>query len=226
MSVIRRAAVFGAIGTLGVFGAIGVGIARRSMRQWGATAEEVGEALPGDAAVELPMISHTHAITIAAAPEDVWPWIAQLGTGRGGWYSYEWIEKAIGLDVKSLDRVAPELQELHEGDRIPLTPDLAFPVKRVEPPSLLLLEGHDAKAGDATWVFVLREADDGATRLVTRAHTRWPGLSRTLVGLIEPGIFAMERKMLLGIKARAEALASSHLPVVGPAPVKEPASVF
>lgn len=216
MSLVRRAVIGAAAGTIGFAVVSGLLVAQRSYRRWGATDDELREALPGDAAVTDPMVDHTHAITIAAAPEDVWPWLAQLGTGRGGWYSYEWVEARMGLDVKNVDRIVPELQHLREGDVIPMAPGLGFPVKRVEPPHLLLLEGHDAKNGDATWLFVLRETDDGSTRLISRARTRWPvrGASRALMGILEPGIFAMERKMLLEVKHRAEKLALERLPAV------------
>ena len=216
MSFLRRAMLVATLGSIGTSGAI---VAQRWYRRWGATDEEHAEALPGDAAVSEPMVYLTHAITIDAAPEDVWPWIAQLGTGRAGWYSYDWIENAMGLGVKSRDRVDPDLQLLHVGDEIPLAPDLALPVKRVERPNLLLLEAHHPKRGDATWLFLLRETDDGATRLVARLRARWPvrGAMRALLGALEPGMFAMQRKMMIEIKRRAEGLAHERMPAVAAA---------
>lgn len=234
MSLVRRAAVIATLGALAGFAAGGVVVAQRWYRSWGTTADEKREALPGDAAVPDPQVSHTLAVTIDALPEDVWPWIVQLGTGRGGWYSYDWVENAMGLDVKTLHRIVPELQELHEGDLIPVTPDMSFPVKRVERPRLLLLEGHDPKAGDASWLFLLRETGDGATRLITRSRTRWPvsGAARAYIAAFDPGIFMMERKMLLEIKRLAEQLARERMPAVEPQRVaangeaKQPAPVF
>lgn len=214
MSLLRRAALCGALGAIAALGAGGLVVAQRWYRTWGATPEEAREALAGDAGVRDPMVSHTLAVTIDAAPEDVWPWIAQLGTGRAGWYSYDWIENAMGLDVKTVRRIVPELQELRVGYTIPVTRAVGFPVARVERPRLLLLEGHDAAIGDATWLFMLREADGGATRLITRSRTRWPvsGAARALVAVLDPGVFVMERKMLLEIKRLAEDLARERMP--------------
>ena len=216
MSLVRRIVIGAAVGTVGFAAVTGGLIAQRAYRRWGATDEELREALPGDAAVSDPMVEHTYAVTIAAAAADVWPWLAQMGTGRGGWYSYDWIEGRMGLDVKSVDTVVPELQDIHVGDVIPMAPEMGFPVTRVEKPHLLLLEGHDPKTGDGSWVFVLRETDDGSTRLVSRLRARWPGSapSRLFLRLLEPGIFVMERKMLLEVKRLAEKLALERLPAI------------
>lgn len=190
-------------------------VVRRWYRSWGTTVDERREALPGDSEVERPNNDQTHAVTIDAAPEDVWPWIVQLGTGRAGWYSYDAIENAMGLNVRSSDRVQPELQDLKEGDQIPLGPGVAFPVTWLEPGRLMLLAGHDPLIGDASWLFLLRRQGDGRTRLITRFRVRWgeTGPQKALLALIEPGSFVMERKMLLGIKDRAEHLARERVPV-------------
>jgi hypothetical protein len=175
-------------------------------RRWGATAEEVQRAMPGDEEVERPSMNATRAVTINARPEEIWPWIVQIGTGRAGWYSYDWIENLMGLDVSSTERVIPEFQDLEVGDTIPLAPGLEIPVKVIKPNVTLLLVGHDPVVGDASWVFGLYPIDEQHTRVVTRTLNRWPMTPGGILSLLftEPGSFLMVRKMLLGIKQRAE----------------------
>ena len=175
-------------------------------RRWGATDEEVQRAMPGDEEVVHPLMNATRAITINARPEEVWPWLVQIGTGRAGWYSYDWIENLMGLNVSSTDRIIPKFQQLEAGDTIPLAPGLEIPVKVLKPHETLLLVGHDSVVGDTSWVFGLYPVDEQHTRLVTRTRNRWPMTAVGILSLLftEPGSFLMVRKMLLGIKRRAE----------------------
>jgi hypothetical protein len=194
--------------------------------RWGATNEEVGMALPGDDLIEFPKLGSTHAITIQARPGEVWPWLAQLGQGRGGFYSYDWIENAMGLDIHNADRLLPEYQDIAVGDIVPLAQDgFGLPVAFVEPEQTLVLHGDTRqpggpiqiplKPGDylaASWGFHLFERVDGATRLVVRFRADWASSVRNAIfyrGFLEPGAFLMGRKMLLGIKQRAERLAQA-----------------
>lgn len=188
--------------------------------RWGATAAEVDRPLPGDELVPRPRIKATHAITIGASTSDVWPWLAQIGVGRGGFYSYDWIENLMGLGVHSADRIIPELQNPQVGEDIPLAPGgFGVPVAAVEPGRLLLLHGDTRsgtssmpglKPGDffnTSWTFFLQERGDGTTRLIERFQTDYrPSFPSTLFCrvILEPGSFLMERKMLLGLKKRAE----------------------
>lgn len=213
MSVVRRAAIVAAAAAVGVLGLSGALVARRSYRRFGATDMEAREALPGDGVVTDPALRYTHAITIAAAPEDVWPWIAQLGVGRGGLYVHGWLEDIFG--ARSVDRIVPELQELLPGDPIKqfeLAGAEPLRVARVEPQGVLLLQRPDT-----SWVFVLRETADGATRLIVRTRYAPRGVARLLCPVMEPLSLLLERKMVGEIKRRAEALARAHLPVVEPA---------
>ncbi|HEX6108636.1 MAG TPA: hypothetical protein VFZ02_04425 [Ktedonobacteraceae bacterium] len=175
-------------------------------RRWGATNEEVQRALPGDEEVEHPLMNATRAITINARPEEIWPWLVQIGTGRAGWYSYDWIENSMGLEFSSANRIIPEFQDLEVGDTVPLAPGLEMPVKVLKPNESLLLVGHDPVIGDTSWSFGLCPLDKERTRLVTRTRVRWPITPGGILWLFvtEPGSFLMVRKMLLGIKRRVE----------------------
>jgi hypothetical protein len=189
--------------------------------RWGATDAEVARALPGDDLVPDAKISSTHAITIQAAPAEVWPWLVQLGQGRGGFYSYDWIEDAMGLEIHSADRILPEYQELKVGDTIPLAPDaFGLPVVILDTEQTMVLHGDTRLPGNdempplkpgeylaASWGFYLIGQADGATRLVERWRADYtPTVMNAAFYrvFLEPGAFLMQRKMLLGIKARAE----------------------
>lgn len=176
--------------------------------RWGATDAEVERGWPGDEEVPHPTLAGTRAVTIAARPEQVWPWLVQIGKGRAGFYSYTWIENLMGLGIKNADQILPEFQQLKAGDMIP---DLG-PVTAIEPNRFLLLAGHD-RWGDLSWLLALEPEGAGRTRLISRSRydLHWGRLLRTLppqmvpfYALFEPGEFVMLRKMLLGIKSRAQ----------------------
>ncbi|WP_205520264.1 hypothetical protein [Pyxidicoccus caerfyrddinensis] len=185
------------------------------MLYWGASAEEVTRALPGDGLVPNPVGGSTRAVTIHARPEDVWPWLVQLGYGRGGWYSYDVLEQAAGaarfVEGHSADHVLPQLQGLKVGDVIPMSRWTGMQVVELEPARALVLRSaidDEAPAwGMSSWAFVLEPVGEGRTRLLVRGRAgadprRW--VARALGQLIELPHFVMERKMLLGLKARAE----------------------
>jgi hypothetical protein len=194
--------------------------------RWGASRSEVGMALPGDDLLRFPKSSATHAVTIQARPADVWPWLAQLGQGRGGFYSYDWLENLMGLDIHNAERVLVEYQDIKAGDVLPLAPNgFGLPVDFVEPEETLVLYGDTRKGtgempmplkpGDylaSTWGFYLFERVDGSTRLVERWRVDWASSIQNTIfyrAFLEPGAFLMERRMLLGIKERAERLAQA-----------------
>ncbi len=147
----------------------------------------------------------TRAVDVAAPPSAVWPWIAQMGpTPRGGAYTYDWIENLLGLDMHSVERVLPEFQHPEVGDTIGYGAN-RMRVELVEPERVLAWRSED---GNWVWTFVLDDRG-GATRLISRNRFRLPTLAARLgMLLMEPGSLVMERKMLQGIKRRAEALAS------------------
>ena len=198
----------------------------RSWRtKWGATDAEVHRSLPGDDLVPHPKWGWTHAITICASAAEIWPWLVQMGQGRGGMYSYEWLENLVGSDIHNADRIIPEFQHLEVGDGIRLHPKVSIPIAAIEPGRALVLHVRaDTQTGrtfeltgtmpekylNISWVFFLDELDDGITRLIVRSRSDYnPSLGNALVNRVfmEPISLVMDRKMLLGIKRRAEAAA-------------------
>lgn len=173
---------------------------------YGATDEEARRPLPGDDLMAAPSVVSTRAVTIDAAPRDVWPWLVQMGQDRGGLYSYTWIENLFGLDIHNADRIVPAWQDLAVGDTVRLSQKrFALVVRHLQPQRSLVFEFAD---GGWVWSFHLEPAGDGSTRLLVR--NRWtslwsgPGWQVTFWAL-EPSAFIMEQRMLRGIASRAEA---------------------
>ena len=167
------------------------------MRTWGATADETHAPLPGDDLVPDPRMQTTMAVTIAAPPADVWPWLAQMGQDRGGFYSYEWLENLAGCRMVNADRIHPEWQHREIGERVYLHPLNGLAVERFEPGSVIALQGWGA--------FVVQPLPGGRTRLLIRGRT--PGAPAAVLAtvLVEIPHWVMQRRMLLGIRERAEA---------------------
>jgi hypothetical protein len=180
---------------------------RQPILTWGATAEEAAARLPGDELLENADGVATRAVTIDAPPSAVWPWIAQMGPSpRGGAYTYDWIENLLGLNMHSADRILPDYQHPQVGDGFGYgTNRMSF--KIVDSEHALVMQSAD---GNWVWTFVLAE-HGGKTRLISRNRFRLPKL-KDKIGMIpmEPGSLIMERKMLVGIKQRAERLAAEQ----------------
>lgn len=189
--------------------------------RWGATYEEVEQPMPGDEEVSQANYQSTRALTIKARAASIWPWLVQMGQGRGGFYTYAWLENLVGLRISNVDQILAEFQHLKVGDIIPLEPGgSGYRVASVEPDQLLVLVvratdsgvmGTVMKQGNgaSTWVYLLRELDSKRTRLIVRWRARWKPTFKTpalvlIRLLLAPIEFVMERKMLLGIKKRAE----------------------
>lgn len=191
-------------------------LSRRWYNRWGATAEECRRALPGDEIVARPKLSHTRAITIDAPIQAIWPWLAQMGQGRGGLYSYDSLENLAGCDIHSVVEILPACQNLAVGDAILFGPaEKGFPgqvVVDIQPLRAIIMCGLDPRTRqvdrNATWAFVLEARAGEATRLLVRGRNGYaPGAGNHVMWhIIEPIAFVMERRMLLGIKARAEAM--------------------
>lgn len=174
--------------------------------------------LPGDDILTQVMGSLTHAITIRRRPRDVWPWLVQMGAGRAGWYSYDFIDNG---GQRSARKIIPELQHPVVGEIFPALPgvDSGFTLLRFEPERYLILGWRNAPDAPPmmTWAFVIEEATPGTTRLIVRARAgrdyRPPyGLPTwTITSLVPWGHFIMQRKQLLGIRERAERLARGKM---------------
>jgi hypothetical protein len=204
---IRRAVAAAVVG--GIAAAYISGGRSRQLR-WGATDEEFDASLAGDDLIATPDLIATRAITIHASADRVWPWIAQLGQGRGGFYTYDWLENLLGLDMHSADRVVPEWQDIQVGDQVRLAADVGLTVTVVEHARALVIRGGIPMGAvpcpyDCTWGWILREQRDGTTRLVVRE--RYAYTQRWAPFLLEPVqvvSFVMTQRMLRGIKERAE----------------------
>ena len=179
--------------------------------RWGATAVEAGRAMPGDDLVPRPQLEATRAITIDAPPHRVWPWLVQMGGyTRAGWYSYDRIDNS----GRTSDwQIRPELQHLDVGDVLPTIPDgRGFEVRAIDPTrSLVML--IDAPHAVISVAITLAPMDGEQTRLVIRLRQRapdwrgWPFLVA-----MDVGDFVFMRRMLLGIRARAERAHSGRSP--------------
>ena len=204
----RRAAAGAAVIGTAVAGYIL--LVRRWQLRWGATDEECDAILAGNDLIPNPDLTATRAITVHAPAEQVWPWVAQLGQGRGGFYSYDALENLVGCDIHSADQIVPEWQDINVGDQVKLHPEVGLEVAVVEPGRALVLRGGVPMGAvpppyDFTWAFVLREQPDGTTRLLVRERyayiQRWAPL---LVEPVEVVSFLMTQRMLRGIRDRAE----------------------
>lgn len=164
--------------------------------RWGSTAEERAQRYPGDPPGP-PLIEATRAVTVHAPATEVWRWLVQIGQDRGGFYSYDWLENLAGCGLHSADEVREDLQELHAGDALSIFPGISTRFTAVDPPRSLVIEGWGS--------YTIVPVDDATCRLVARSHAS--GGAALLVAhllLMELPHAIMERKMLLGIKARAE----------------------
>lgn len=189
-------------------------------RTYGATRAERRSRLPGDDLCVAPQATTTHAATINAPAAHVWPWLVQMGWGRGQWYTARWVDKLMFPDNgPSADRVVPEWQDLAVGDRIldgAPEKNCAFVVRLLEPNRYLVLHSREhlppaweeryGASIDWSWAFVLDELPGGRTRFISRSRLhlepRWVRIF--YLALIVPADFVMSRQMLRGVRQRAE----------------------
>jgi hypothetical protein len=180
---------------------------RRWLGRWGASPEDLSRLMAGDALIVNPTHSATHAVTVNAKPGDIWPWLVQLGYRRGGLYSYDWLDRLFGiLDRPSATRILPEFQRLTPGDQISLGPKESLTVTTVDPCRAFVLY-YNAHGFEWVWQFGLYSIENGnCTRLVSRGTERFANTLATWVfmRIMEPAAFIMTRRMLLGVKNRAE----------------------
>jgi hypothetical protein len=179
------------------------------MDRWGATEAEIAASFPGDELVSSPRVVYNRAVTIHASPEQIYPWIVQLGAERGGMYSYEWFETNIlQCELVNADRLHEEWQDLKVGDKVKMCPGEsgppAYEVALIEPEHAIVLGHQEDGQWLDVWQFILIPQTDGTTRLVLRSRDTKSGF---IWDAIRPGEFVMSRGMLLGIRERAEGLA-------------------
>lgn len=215
----------GAFGALAMLLAMVTPMLQEARSHWGLSADEAGRARPGDAVVAEPRWSWTHAVEVEAPAATAWAWMAQLGQSRGGFYSYEALENLVGCDVHNAERLLPEFQQVAVGDPFRLHPEgPPLRVVEVEPGRHFVVATRvDLETGEAvpdggplppralatSWAFVVEPLGDTRCRVVSRFRITWPDELRYRLtlgrGLLEPVGFVMDRRMLLGIKERAEA---------------------
>lgn len=188
--------------------------------RWGATVAELNQQLPGDDILPGAVTNSTRAITIETAAADVWPWLVQMGQGRGGMYSYEWLENLIGCDMHNADRIITELQEIEVGDTVWMAPKNKYggqaynTIGAIEPNRALVLitlaygkaKAHSDLLGNGTWAFVLNQLNEHTTRLIVRGRgIKIGGIFQVVMHYLTQSVeFVMERKSLMNIKDRAE----------------------
>ncbi|MDJ0953709.1 MAG: hypothetical protein QNJ81_08515 [Acidimicrobiia bacterium] len=187
----------------------------RSRLRWGTIGSESTDSLPGDDLVPSPKWTYTLGMGIDAPPERVWPWVAQIGQRRGGFYTYQMLENMVGCKITNTADILPEHQNPSPGEEVYLHPTApAMRIEVVEPPNAFVLFGAPADVGSeeswgmSTWQFIVRPGPGGTSRLITRGRSDYsPGWkSRLAFGRfpIEVITFVMSRKMMLGIKQLAE----------------------
>jgi hypothetical protein len=185
---------------------------RPRVLDWGATEEESRRIMPGDEILHDATLQTTRAVSIDAPPQHIWPWLVQMGPRpRAGAYTYDWIERLLGIDIENRDEILPEFQHLEPGDLLGTNrKGEGILVRDVQPQRFIVLQWMPAMS---TWTFGLYPHNGSTTRLVSRNRLRGSGLRFWIAmrGLMEPGSLVMERKMLLGIKERAERLARSRV---------------
>jgi len=222
--------------TLGVMAALLCGgylLVDRLGHRWGANDEEVFDTLPGDDAVPHPAIETTHAVTIRATPEAIWPWLMQMGYGRAGWYTDGWWYRMVDrylwhVETPRADRIVPEWQDMRVGGVVPDGPPgtAYFTVLMLEPSHSLALYStthgtvwlprvlrNNRRLGlhsEMIWAFTLQELEPGKTRLILRMRaTAGPALYRTIArALLPPADFLVARMLLLRIRQRVERAAT------------------
>ncbi len=193
-----------------VISVVAIALLMPAVDRWGASPQDVNASLPGDELVPSPNIGYTRAISVNASPEQVYPWIVQIGAGKGGWYSYDWFETNIlRCQNSNAERIREEWQDLKVGDKVKMCPDEnmppAYKVARMDSNRAIVLGHQDGDRWVEVWQFVMVPQEDGSTRLVIRSRSEMGGW---FWNIMRPGEFIMMQGMMQGIKERAEGVAA------------------
>jgi hypothetical protein len=176
-------------------------LVRPRLQHWGSTEEEQNRSYPSDGDDE-PLFRTTRAVTVQAPAEEVWRWLVQIGQDRGGFYSYDWLENLAGCRIHSADEIRDDLQHLVAGSELNLLPGYGTRISEVDPPRSLVIENWGA--------YIVDPVDEHSCRLIARSHHDRSPATVGYILIIELPHAIMERKMLLGIKKRAEAARRSR----------------
>ena len=189
---------------------------RSARSHWGIDAASASRTFPGDELVPQPLWSWTHAIEVDAAPDEVWPWLAQLGADRGGFYSYQWLENAVGCKIQNAETIRPGAN-VAVGDAFMLHPKMPrLHVVQVDRGHFFVVHAPPDEAAraaskpwaNASWLFFIEPLDEGRTRIISRYRCACSDDLATRIAFgptaLEPIGFAMDRRMLLGLKSRVE----------------------
>lgn len=202
--------IVAAVAGLAIVVVVTMSLLTPTMDRWGASGGEIAATFPGDELVPDPKSFVNHAITIQATPEQIYPWLLQLGADKGGMYSYTALEGLIRCPMVNADRIHEEWQNLQVGDPVKLCAgDFAPPpyiVAQLHPNQAVVLGHQENGKWVDLWQFVLVPQSDGSTRLILRTRTQMVG---GFWDIIHPGVFVMERGLLNGTKERAEGMAQS-----------------
>lgn len=187
---------------IGVMLIIYVLLIRPWQLRWGATDEEVMRPMPGDELVLDPTFNATRAVTVKARPEQIWPWLVQIGYGRAGWYSYDLIDN---FGKRSSERIIPGLQHIEVGDEVPISPWISLKVSSFEINRFMVWVSQPDPPDDP-WTWGLYPIDEDHTRLITRLRSRYKWKFPDIVINLGVDVFDISfmRMCMLGIKQRAE----------------------
>lgn len=204
----RKSVLYSALGLAAGVTAY-IKLLRPYLRSWGASLQELHQPMPGDEIVENPSYTTTRAITIDTSTSAVWPWLVQMGEQRGGFYSFDFIDRLLGMKVHSAHRILPRFQELNEGDVLTNNGDMV--VRHVEQDEAIVIgrsqEAQERDGIEATWTIAIYPIDDDQTRLISRVRANFHVTNpRALfwLAILDPGHLIMEQKFLREIKLHAE----------------------
>lgn len=205
-----RDATKGALGALAMAVDLATPFARPARSHWGLDADAADRDYPGDELIVDPVWGWTHAVEVDAPPEAVWPWLAQIGQDKAGFYSLQFLENLVGCDIHNADRIHPEWTRIGAGDWLRLHPNVALPIVRVEHGHWFVAHVSDpsGRSPSVSWLFLVEPLGDGKSRVISRLRSRYqrtlPNRLRYGPFLTESIGFVMDKKMLQGIRDRVE----------------------